>query len=181
MDILIKSLLIGIIPDVIFLSLFIIYAKKIETKKILFFILLLIDYIVTLIILKYQTLFYILFIIIEYIILIILYKEEIQLIDSFVITFPFLVLFLMSCIYYFLIPNYMLACILEKITILILVFLFKNRINIVYKKYKHFWNRNKEEVRKIKSITLRNISLILMYIFIFLSDLVCIYIMNVRW
>ena len=48
-----KSLLIGIVPDVIFLSLFIIYTKKIETKKILFFILLLIDYIVTLIILKY--------------------------------------------------------------------------------------------------------------------------------
>ena len=179
MNILLKSLLIGIIPDVIFLSLFVIYAKKIETKRILFFILLLIDYIITLIIFKYQTLFYILFIIIEYIILKILYKKEIQLIDSFVITFPFLILFLMSCIYYFLIPNYMLACILEKITLLIVVYLMKNKINKAYKIYRHYWNRSKEEVRKIKSITLRNISLILMYIFIFLSDLVCIYVMNV--
>ena len=181
MDIMIKSILIGVIPDVIFLSLFIIYSKKIQTRRVIFFILLLIDYIVTLIIFKYQTLFYILFIVIEYIILRLLYKKEIQLIDSFVITIPFLILFLMSCIYYFLIPNYMLACILEKITILIMIFLIKNKINIAYKTYRHLWNRTKEEARKIRSITLRNISLILMYIFIFLSDLVCIYIMNVRW
>ena len=180
MDIMIKSILIGVIPDVIFLSLFIIYSKKIQTRRVIFFILLLIDYIVTLIIFKYQTLFYILFIVIEYIILRLLYKKEIQLIDSFVITIPFLILFLMSCIYYFLIPNYMLACILEKITILIVIFLIKNKINIAYKTYRQLWNRTKEEARKIRSITLRNISLILMYIFIFLSDLVCIYIMNVR-
>ena len=73
----------------------------------------------------------------------------------------------------------MLACILEKITLLIVVYLMKNKINKAYKIYRHYWNRSKEEVRKIKSITLRNISLILMYIFIFLSDLVCIYIMDV--
>ena len=56
MDILLKSILIGVIPDVIFLSLFIIYSKKIQTRRVIFFILLLIDYIVTLIIFKYQTL-----------------------------------------------------------------------------------------------------------------------------
>ena len=173
------SFFLGILPDVIFLSLFIIFAKSIKTKRTILFILLLIDYIATLIIYRYQTLFYILFIIIEYIILKILYKKDIELLDSFVITFPFLILFLTSCLYYFLIPNYMIACIIHKITLLLLIFLVKNKINIAYKKYKHFWNRNKKEVRKIKSITLRNISLILMYIFIFLSDLVCIYIMNV--
>ena len=130
------SFFLGILPDVIFLSLFIIFAKSIKTKRTILFILLLIDYIATLIIYRYQTLFYILFIIIEYIILKILYKKDIELIDSFVITFPFLILFLTSCLYYFLIPNYMIACIIHKITLLLLIFLVKNKINIAYKKYK---------------------------------------------
>ena len=58
--------------------------------------------------------------------------------------------------------------------LLFMPFIFKNKFNVIYKKYCNLWNRNDKEKRPIKSITLRNISLILLNSFIFIANITII-------
>ena len=66
--------------------------------------------------------------------------------------------------------NYFIVLIFNRIALFI-PFLFKNNFNNLYKKYCKFWNRNDNEKRPIKSLTLRNISLISLNSFILLLNI----------
>jgi hypothetical protein len=69
--------------------------------------------------------------------------------------------------------NYWLLYSLDRI-FLFMPFIFKNKFNLLYKKYCRLCNRNDKEDRPIKSITLRNISLIILNIFIFCLNIAII-------
>ena len=61
--------------------------------------------------------------------------------------------------------NYYLIFIINRV-LLYIPFIFYKKFNTIYNSYCKLWNRNKLEQRKIKSITLRNISLIAVNTFI---------------
>ena len=110
-----------------------------------------------------------------------LYKDKIQIIDVFIISLAYLWLMLLSLILINFakrdFSNYAIMYIIQRI-LLFIPFIFKNKFYIIYKKYCSLWNRNDKEKRPIKSITLRNISLILLNVFIFLMSITFINIMN---
>lgn len=177
----ILSVLLGLIPEVLFFTLFITYTKDIKEKRIKLFLLISIAYFICILIQEYQVLYYMLWGVCIYISCKILYKKKVQIIDIFVISFAYAWNLILSFIFMNFakkdLSNYVLIYIIERI-ILFLPFMFKNKFNILYKKYCNLWNRNDKEIRPIKSITLRNVSLILLNIFIFDMNIIFINILN---
>ena len=169
----IVSVVLGLIPEVLFFTLFIAYTKNIKEKRIKLFILISIIYFFCMLIQMYKLVYYISFIVLFYIVLKILYKQKTQIIDMFVITFAFFYVSIISYIFYLFLKDdktyYYLFYILDRV-LLFIPFIFKNKLNIIYKNYCRLWNRNDKEKRPIKSITLRNISLIAInFIIIFMN------------
>ncbi len=177
----ILSILLGLIPEVLYFTLFITYTKNIKEKRIKLFLLISIAYFLCILIIQYQVIFYMLFVVLIYIILKLLYKNKVQIIDIFIISIAYLWMLILSFALMIFVKkdlsNYMFIYTIQRI-LLFFPFIFKNKFNMIYKKYYKLWNRNDKETRPIKSITLRNISLILLNIFIFGMSIMFINIMN---
>jgi len=176
------SILLGLIPEVLFFTLFITYTKNIKEKRIKLFLLLAIVYFLCVLVQNLQILFYTLLIALFYLVLKLLYKNKIQIIDIFIISIAYLWIMLLSTVMLFLLnsdrSNYYYLYIIDRI-LLFLPFIFKNKFNKIYKKYCKFWNRNDEEKRHIKSITLRNISLIAINLTIVIANIIIVEIIKV--
>lgn len=175
------GILLGMIPEVLYFTLFLTYTKNIREKRIKLFGLLCIAYIICLLLQRCVIAYYILLIILMYLAMKFLYKKKVQIIDVFIIGISYLWLAILSYILMNFVSqdmsNYMLIYLIQRI-LLFLPFLFKKHFNKFYKKYYKLWNRNDKEKRPIKSITLRNISLILLNAVIFFLNINIIEIVN---
>ena len=176
------SILFGLIPEVLYFTLFLIYTKDLKEKKIRLFFLITIAYFLCMLIQKYKLIFYISIIVAIYMILKILYKHKVQIIDMFIISLGGLWMTIASAVLFiFLKPDYSNYYLLYVINRLLLFapFIFHNKFNILYKKYCKLWNRNDKEKRPIKSITLRNISLIVMNFAIVITNMIIVKIIEI--
>lgn len=175
------SILFGLIPEVLYFTLFITYTKNIKEKRIKLFLLISIAYFLCLLIQQFVTIYYFALIFIIYAIIKMLYKQNTQIIDIFIISIMCLWITLLSFVMMLFLSenysNYWILYALNRI-FLFLPFVFKNKFNLLYKKYYHYWNRNDNEKRPIKSITLRNISLILLNSFVFFMNITIINMIN---
>lgn len=174
---LVLSIFLGLVPEVLYFTLFITYCKNIKEKRIRLFLFISLAYVLCMFIQKYKIFYYVLFIALIYWIMKIVYKEKTQIIDVFVIAISFTYLYLLSYILFLFVndnlSNYYLLYILDRI-FLFIPFIFYMNFNRLYKIYCKLWNRNDDEKRLIKSITLRNISLIIMNISIFILNIAII-------
>ena len=177
----ILSVFLGLIPEVLYFTLFLIYTKNIKEKRILLFLLISLAYTLTVFIKQYILVYYLSFIVLVYLILKLLYKQKTQIIDIFVISISTIYLTLLSYICFLFLKsdmsNYWLLYTIDRM-FLLFIFIFRKRFNVLYKKYCKLWNRNDKEKRPIKSITLRNISLIIINIAIVLMNILAISIIN---
>lgn len=168
------GILLGLIPEVLFITLFLSFTKNIKEKRMLLGICITISYLISIFIQQYKILFYVLFIFLIYLSLKVTYKKKTQIIDLFVGSIPFMWISILSyvCFIFFNkdLSNYYFLYLIDRILLFIPLF-FKKQLNVLYKKYCSLWNRNDKEKRLIKSITLRNISLLVINITIFLMNL----------
>lgn len=174
------SIVLGLIPEVLYFVLFLSYSKNLKGKKIRLFLATLLVYFCCMLIVQYQLFFYILFIVLFYIILKIFYKKKIQIVDLFLIMYASSYLTLLSFLIYLVndaVSYWILYCI-DRI-LMFMPFIFKNKFNLIYKKYYSFWNRDYTQKKAIKSITLRNITLILINCIIFIMNIICIYMFKI--
>lgn len=167
------GIILGLIPEVLYFTLFLVYTKRIKEKRIKLFLSIALAYILTIFIKQYILLYYLAFIVLVYISLKFLYKEKTQIIDTFVIVYSFFYLSLVSFICFLFMKedrsNYYILYVIDRI-LLYIPFIWKTKFNNLYKKYCKLWNRNDKEKRPIKSITLRNVSLIAInFIIIFMN------------
>lgn len=157
------SILIGIIPDVIFLTFFITQVKDEKEKRFTTLILILISYVLCFTIKRYNVLYYALSVGLIYGVLKGIYKEKIKLMDIIIITLAEAYILTCSYISFKIFGNqmeyYYLALIIDKILIL-LPLLFSKKTNQIYKRYQQLWDRNSIPNRNIKSITVRNLSIV---------------------
>lgn len=160
------SLLFGMLPEVLFVTLSVIFVKDIKKNRLKLFSLLAIGYILLIMICRYQLLFYLGYIVYVYIVLKKLYKSKV--IDLFVVSVISAYLTLMSFLSFKLVDTYMLAYIINRLLLFIPIFLLNYRLNDAYNIYYKLWDRH--DGSKIKSLTVRNISLILTNIFIVLLN-----------
>lgn len=169
------NLILGMLPDVFYNWLFIVKIKEIKDKKVLLFILSFIAYVFCITQIRYELLLYLVLDVIIYLILKSLYKAKIT--DFFLIIVLDLYLFICSIGCYLLIKNYLLALVIYRI-ILFIPLIFKDKLINLYKEYCKLWNRHNIK-GKLKSITIRNIVLVLFHIMIVIFHLGLVYITTI--
>lgn len=168
------SIVLGLLPEVLYFSLFLIYTKNIKEKKLKLFMLLAIGYILLIMICRYQLLLYIIYIIYSYIILKLLYKS--QIIDFFICSIGLTYMTIVSYLLFLIIgSNYIVYYIIARIT-LFSIFAFRKYFNKLYLRYRKMWNRNDKE--KFKSLTIRNMSLLFVNTMILIMNIVMIVALN---
>lgn len=158
---LVMNLIFGILFEISFITLMIIRIKDIKEKKIRLFLSVTATYFLSGILINFtynnQYIFYILFNVICFLFLKLLYKRKTNLVDLFFIYYVEMILNF-SCLILMVILGYnTLFAITNRILLIIIVLLSKN-INKLYKLYSNNWNRKTNN--KIKSITLRNVTII---------------------
>ena len=174
------SILLGLVPEVLYFTLFMCTVKRIKEKRIKLFLLISIAYFICALIQQYQLLFHILFLSLIYISLKVLYKNKTQIIDVFIIGLAYFWIAILSFFLTIALKlgiNYYFLYIVDRI-LLVVPILLANKYNELYIKYRKSWNRNDNEKRAIKSITLRNISLIILNSIIVLSNITIYNIIN---
>lgn len=175
------SILLGLLPETLYFTLFISYTKNLKEKRIKLFLLIAVAYGLCILIQKWQVLYYMLWIALVFVAMKLLYKQKTQIIDVFIISIAEAWMMILSIILMKFVnsdlSNYVFIYIIQR-GLLFLPFIFKGKFNKLYKIYCKLWNRNDAEKRPIKSITLRNISLILLNTLIFFMNIVFINITN---
>ena len=160
--------------EVLFIVMCICYTKQIKEKRVLFFVLLLISATVSMLLLKWQLWYYLGFLASGYLIMRILYKSHIS--DLFI----FLVFFAWNAITsymgFLIFDNIVYTYIFQRI-LLFGVLIFRGKFNGWYKNYRELWNRRDDN--RIKSVTLRNISLIFINAFIVFLNFLLIFLSKI--
>ncbi len=174
------SIVLGMLPEIFFFTLAIIYTRNKKENRIKLFLLIAISYYICIIATKYKTINYFLFIIMGFLVQKILYKDTSK-IDIFVfsiivsyVTLNASIILLCKSDY----SNYWQLFFINRI-ILIIPFLFKNKLNKMYTEYKKLWNRSYDEIKIFKSITVRNSSLIILNLLIFSINFICLFIAGI--
>lgn len=162
----ILSLVLGAGLDSLYYYLYISKIKEIKKKKILLYILIFVGYVFLFMILRYNLYLYLIFYVYIYLILKFIYKSQIN--DFFLLIFIDFYVLLLSIGCFYLIPNYNIALIINKIMIFIPL-IFINKLRNFYNLNCKMWNRNRQIKMPIKSLTLRNICLIIFNIFIVIN------------
>lgn len=173
------SILLGMLPECLFYTFFWITLKKINSKKKIFFILIFFIYFILITIERFEALYYFLFGLLIYIVLTILYREKTNFLDIFVFYLACAYVFFISCACMAFIPKYEIALIVNRM-LLFMPFIFKRQMVQIYQKYMYIWNKETNFSEKIKSITLRVVTILLFTMFIIISSMVCLYIINLK-
>mgnify|MGYP003302692077 CR=1 FL=1 len=168
------ELLLGQIPEAIFFALFMIYAKNLKEKRILFIILMIAEYLLLKSFIKYNIWFQISYTFITYLLLKLLYKDKAQIIDIFTFTIGSFALAVCSIISVIIgkiiFGSILLANIICKIVMFSLLFILNNKLYSITKFYKKSWNRNDKIPKKIKTTTFRAVNIVVFnFIFAFLN------------
>lgn len=166
--------------EAIFFSIFLILGKNLKEKRLLFTAIMLFEYLVLKSILLYNIWFQLIYTFMSFINLKVLYKEKAQITDIFLFAAASIILIIINVLvyfaFYFIINNYLLAIIVCRVVLFGFLFLSRNKIYNIYNKFYSLWNRHKEK-NKIRSLTLRNISIIifnLMFYFINIGLSICL-------
>lgn len=158
----IVGLFMGMLPEVLYFTLSICFIKDIKKNRLKLFSLLVIGYIVLIMVCRFQLLFYLGYIVYVYIVLKKLYKSKI--IDLFIVSIVSAYLTLVSFISFKITDTYMLAYLINRLMLFIPIFVLNYKLNDFYNVYYRLWDRH--EGNKVKSITIRNISLVFINILI---------------
>lgn len=164
--------------EAVYFGLFLIYGKKLEKKRLLFMILMVAEYLLLTSFIYYNVMFQLLYIFLSYVILKVLYGEKAQITDIFLMAVASILLIAFSAFTflttYYTYNNYLISLIINRILIFGFIFIFRNKINNVYKMFYQSWNRHSNP-KKIKSLTLRNISIIIFNLMFVLINFGMIY------
>ena len=173
------ELLLGQIPEAIYFALFMIFTKELKSKRVLYIVLMIAEYILLKHFIKFSIWFQIAYTIFQFIILKILYKEKAQVTDIFTFTIASLVLMLSCTLPSFIIlnnnDNYIIYAVLTRIIMFGFLFLFKDKLYKIQEVYKKIWNRNDATKKKIKSTTFRCLNLVVFNIMFYVINLGLIY------
>ena len=174
------ELLLGQIPEAIYFALFMIFTKELKSKRFLYIVLMIAEYLLLKHFIEFSIWFQIAYTIIQFIILKILYKEKAQITDIFTFTIASIVLMLFCISLYFIVwktvNNYMVYVILNRICIFLFLIIFRKKLPKIQKLYKKLWNRNDTANKKMKSTTFRALNLVVFNIMFYIINVCMIFI-----
>ena len=169
----------GNLFEILFISIMFYKIKGLKEKKILLFIGTFITYFLSGFITSYsynnQYLFYILFNVIYFFILKLIYKKSINIVDFFIIYYIGMIMSF-SCLILMKIFEYNYLSYIGSRIILFMFLLISGKLNKIYRFYCYNWNRHKDN--KVKSITVRNITIISCNLMLYIINYFVLYYMN---
>lgn len=155
------ELLLGQIPEAIFFALFMIYAKGLKEKRMLFIILMVVEYLLLKYSFKYNWLFQIGYMITTFLTLKVLYKGKSQITDIFILLIAYIIMIVSSILCFTIsLGNVIIATIINRIIIFLFIFLLKDKLIKIQNLYKNLWNRDTNNT-KIKTTTFRSINIVI--------------------
>lgn len=166
--------------EAIYFSLFLIFGKGIKNKRLLFIGIMIFQYLILKQFIKFNVLFQIIYTFLSFVNLKVLYKDKAQITDIFLFASASLILIVLSIACAVFVPllgiKYIIMLIINRILMFLVLFLIKNKIGNLYKKFYLKWNRNKNNTIGIKSLTLRNISVIVFNLMFYIINISLAYI-----
>ena len=169
------EVLLGQIPEAIYFALFMIFVKQLKEKRVLFIILMIAEYLLLKVFIKYNMWFQISYTFMNFLILKLLYKEKAQITDIFTFTISSIVLILISFVSYFIIwktiGNYLIAAIINRLLLIIFLLITHKKLYNIQKLYKKLWNRQDNKKHKVKSTTFRAINVVVFNLLFFIINL----------
>lgn len=175
------EILLGHLPEAIYFAVFLIFAKKLKTKRIIFLTGAVIEYLLMFNIIRYSLWSHILFFISMYLWLKVLYKDETQIIDVLTLGIASLFIVFINIPLYLVVNlftnSYLLFVILERLILFILLFCIRNRLYIIQDIYKKLWNRNDKVPKKIKTTTFRALNTVVFNIMFYILNACLIFAM----
>lgn len=169
------------LPEPIYFSLFLIIGKNIKEKRLLLICIMATQYLLLVRIFPYNVWFQLIYTFISFVDLKILYKEKSQVTDIFLFAIASIILVLISLLTYstamVTYKNYYISLIINRVLLFGLMFYAKNTINRLYVEFCSLWNRHKKP-NTIRSLTIRNISIIIFNLMFWLINLCMIFFLN---
>lgn len=164
------------ILEAVYFSMFLLIGKNIKEKRLLFTIIMILEYLMLKNFIKYSVYFQLAYTFMSYANLKVLYKEKAQVTDVFLFTAGSIILMIICGLSFFMIQgwksfnNYLTALILSRTLMFLFFIIFSNKIYNIYKKVYSLWNRHNYK-NKMKSLTIRNISIILFNLMFYIINL----------
>jgi hypothetical protein len=160
------QLFLGQIPEAVYFALFLIFTKKLKTHRLIFCIIVLIEYLLLVNLFPFNLWFHVGLTIMVYLSLKVLYKERAQVTDIFTLGVASILLITVSMINYILFcnvlnVNFVTSAITQKILLFIILLLLKPKLYNIQKLYKRLWNRNDKVPKKMKTTTFRAINVVI--------------------
>ena len=178
------ELFLGQIPEAIYFALFMIYAKNLKEKRLLFTFLMIAEYIILKYFIHFNIWFQVLYTAMTFIILKILYKEKAQITDVFTFTIGSVLLMFISIIcltlVYKLTNSVFVTVIVNRISMFVSLFVLHNRLYKIQGLYKKLWNRNDKVEKKMKSATFRCINLLVFNVMFYIINISMVYCILLR-
>lgn len=178
------QIFLGQLPEAIYFALFMIYAKNLKTKKLLFTLTLIVEYFILKYIFIYSVWFNVTLTFMTYVILKLFYEEKAQITDIFTFCIGGLLLIFISAIFYFasmfLGINFDTAAILSKIVTFSVLFRVNYKFYRIQDLYRKLWNRNDAVEKKIKSITFRCWNLLIFNLMFYFISLCIEYVIKIH-
>lgn len=169
------QLFLGQIPEAIFFALFMIYTKQLKEKRVLFVFLMVLEYLLLINVLIYNSWFQILYTFLTFVTLKVLYKEKAQITDIFTFTIASIVLVTISIVSYFIIWKtinvFIASVILNRLLMILFFILMYRQLPKLQTIYKKFWNKNNKKNNKIKATTFRALNVVIFNIIFYIINL----------
>ena len=173
------QLFLGQIPEAIYFALFMIFTKELKEKRILFIVLMILEYILLKQFIHFNIWFQIVYTGITFVILKVLYKEKAQITDIFTFTIASIFVLLVDVPSYFIVhtftDNFIVYVIIARLTLFCVTILLKNKLPKIQKVYKKLWNRNDSKKKKIKTTTFRSLNVVIFNITFYLLNMAMLY------
>lgn len=170
------QLVLGQIPEAIFFALFMLFAKNIKEKRVLFVALMIIEYILIKYTLRFSMYFHLVYMITTFLTLKVLYKEKSQITDLFILAISYIIIIATCFICFILFKHNIIAGVLvNRILIFVPLIILNYKINCIQEVYKKLWNRDDKNTYKIKSVTFRSVNIVIFNIIYFIINFGMVY------
>ena len=164
--------------EAIYFSLFLIKGKNIKNKRILFVCIMIFEYMLLSNVLEYNILFQIFYTFMSFVNLKVLYKEKAQITDIFLFMAASIILMIISIlcgmVQFLFNINHFTLLIINRIILFFILWILRNKLHNIYVKFYKTWNRHNDK-HKIRSLTLRNISIIIFNLMFYVINICMIY------
>ncbi len=178
------EIVLGQIPEAIYFVLFVIYTKQLTNRRILFTLIMTVEYVLLFSTLKYNSYAHLLFFVLTYCVMKMLYKNNCQITDIFTLGIAGILLIITSAMMFPLVyvfgNNYILYVIINRIILFLILFLLRFKLCNIQKLYKCLWNRNDQLKRRMKSTTFRSLNVVLFNIMFYIINLGMMYVLLLR-